>query len=1493
MTFVPNRNLINKSLADQSHVHTSWYPEKRSEQEIQGFVEYVQNVYESMQKYAKTDAQKESLDAEMQRYQAGYAQKYNADLAAKGRTFSSMITGGSNFPTRRHEKANQAEQNRYDEMKDWDDRAQASIIRELKKLSIAEAGGEMAVMKQKIADAEEAQENYKKINVILRKKNLSDDAKVQEIIAATGYKESTARNMFKKDFAGRTGIPSYVLTNNLANVHRMKLRLAELEKKESTPTGELVFDGGTIIDNAEADRIQIIYDKIPSEEIRTKLKGSGWKWSPNACAWQRMRTEASRQSAKHITGAVEKKETVQEIKKDVEQGDTITVPEAVLKETIKDNSEILSNETINNLLERIKVAKTKDEVVECGNKLNKHFSEGALALMPPRSVQFEVVEVYNNKLKEFEFKKELAQGETIEIPLKDIPGLMKKGTLPDPDWEFEKQQDERIKREKEREENRDDYYRDYETEKGGWVEDPDEIRQWMNFEAYKELELNKTIEIPKTSLKTQTPSEEKKTEKMVEDYQKELEQLYEEDGRWKLKSGVFIGKTAKRCPECFRGLVKGVCGEHGRIQPEDQLDLRNIGKDTKTTKIAKEQFNDFMEQAKEAGYKTYAEYYKAMPEESSLKQYALLGVGLEKIFDLDKGKTMELPESILKTELKPAKELWEMTYQEFATEFQDKYNDSGYSFAERVGKPLGIESQAGEPLRIINGKKRGYPQSLIRDRWRYVILQDAIDHGKKLSAEVMSDYLENQKNFPILLEGSVNYPTPKALGVLYPLTPHKVKPVIVEVKKEILKGETAVIPEFKLIAGLRPTGKIKRFEKGKDYIGIKYKGKNHLGEWEERMEMTKLHGRPYSAAEWDSIIEYTPKKWAELKELIQKEANVNNRDVREDSLNVTVLQLPRWKSSPKPEKEIKYKDIATVPEAMGLKKDIRSGKTITVPEPQLKPILQPMKNMVAIYRKLAWDAKEKGKYKQAAQFYEIAIKNYELQPQEGELYKSDLESLKKYHAEMLALSKIEIGKTAEVPEATLEPQTQVPTAEGRWRKFSDHKSETKAVKEALSRVGIEAEVGHGRGTGWGWLEINIGDPRPRGGVIEETRQYTQEEQDLHKKVLTIAKEVTGRYGEYDGNISLMAQDWRNKAKSTPSPSPSPPSTDPVKNWLIKSKDGKFTLTLMYSTERDALEYANKTYHGEFSLHESPKKEQYIPKLSDAELEKAREEGKRIRQDLAKGETVKVSESKLVEIKGQAGISDKPPYGKEYPRHRMVRILVETDKNGKEIYYQTIDPMWKRRISIDTVNSLKSEGRAFLTGKGIDAPVIKPLPPLPPKYKVGEMVYSWQNPSVPAEIIRVNLSNELGYSHTYILRLQNKEAGGGSYNSKYINEESLSYSPLIKPHVHDITILPQIEKEVARGEIVVVPQSQLMKRLEAPSVPFLLYSPNPKPLLEKGKTVEISGLNLDEMLQKTKMTIKTKAKAQNMAKTKAKEHQPCTPPVHVHAYRRGCPTKRRK
>lgn len=94
-----------------------------------------------------------------------------------------------------------------------------------------------------------------------------------------------------------------------------------------------------------------------------------------------------------------------------------------------------------------------------------------------------------------------------------------------------------------------------------------------------------------------------------------------------------------------------------------------------------------------------------------------------------------------------------------------------------------------------------------------------------------------------------------------------------------------------------------------------------------------------------------------------------------------------------------------------------------------------------------------------------------------------------------------------------------------WRNQENHKEETKAVKKALTDAGIKAKVSHDRGTAWSWLRINIGDPKERNGLKPEPfgYQYTEEEVALHSKVLKIVQDITGRHGEYDGEIIIIAQ----------------------------------------------------------------------------------------------------------------------------------------------------------------------------------------------------------------------------------------------------------------------------------------------------------------------------------------------------------------------------------
>ncbi len=143
-------------------------------------------------------------------------------------------------------------------------------------------------LEAKIAAAEERQAEMKRYNKAaraVRKKDLSDDERVAWLMDELGVKEKTARNLLEPDYAGRVGIPSYALTNNNANIRRMKQRLEDLRTQaqrvaESDGDAEHeALPGVTIVEAHEDNRLRLVFDDKPSAEVRTILKRNGWRWS--------------------------------------------------------------------------------------------------------------------------------------------------------------------------------------------------------------------------------------------------------------------------------------------------------------------------------------------------------------------------------------------------------------------------------------------------------------------------------------------------------------------------------------------------------------------------------------------------------------------------------------------------------------------------------------------------------------------------------------------------------------------------------------------------------------------------------------------------------------------------------------------------------------------------------------------------------------------------------------------------------------------------------------------------------------------------------------------------------------------------------------------------------------------------------------------------------------------------------------------------------------
>ena len=212
---------------------------------------------------------------------------------------SVMISGGSNFPTRKKERQNAASDRN---MKEYDE-----IQGVLKKIRSVGTGGissddpnALAKLQNKLDGLVKTQEKMKAVNAALRMK---DTAKGDEKMKEMGYRDTAIKKLRKPDYFGRIGYPSYELTNNNANIRRIRARIEELEKRqaEAAPEG-WEFDGGKVVINTELNRLQIVLEGRPDEDMKKDLKGHGFRWAPSQGAWQRQLTDNAIRAAKSITG---------------------------------------------------------------------------------------------------------------------------------------------------------------------------------------------------------------------------------------------------------------------------------------------------------------------------------------------------------------------------------------------------------------------------------------------------------------------------------------------------------------------------------------------------------------------------------------------------------------------------------------------------------------------------------------------------------------------------------------------------------------------------------------------------------------------------------------------------------------------------------------------------------------------------------------------------------------------------------------------------------------------------------------------------------------------------------------------------------------------------------------------------------------------------------------------------------------------------------------
>lgn len=230
------------------------------------------------------------------RYARRLAEWYNRQFQIEMMCPSVMISGGSNFPVRKKEKQNAAQDRHYQLYKEI--QAMPEKIKGLLRgATIIKSGDADAIEKlqAKAEKAEALQAEMKAVNAYYRKhktlKGYGDytDEKAAEL------DETIKGSLYGVPF------PPYALTNNLAKIKNARARIAQLERlKDAAETAQeqpqdkysgLPFK---VVENADLMRLQLFFDGKPDAEIRDVLKSNGFRWAPSHGAWQRQLTDNAR-----------------------------------------------------------------------------------------------------------------------------------------------------------------------------------------------------------------------------------------------------------------------------------------------------------------------------------------------------------------------------------------------------------------------------------------------------------------------------------------------------------------------------------------------------------------------------------------------------------------------------------------------------------------------------------------------------------------------------------------------------------------------------------------------------------------------------------------------------------------------------------------------------------------------------------------------------------------------------------------------------------------------------------------------------------------------------------------------------------------------------------------------------------------------------------------------------------------------------------------------
>lgn len=304
-----NEYTINENIARTAKELNSFsdYKENSATNNYRSYLKtFEDNVNELMELYP------ENINEEALRLIEYYKDKYSKKLAfainksnsIEARMPSIMISGAGNFNFRKKEKQNQARDNFWKEYGDLfnEDNYYYNKIKIIITNKVIYSDDALAIEKleAKIDSLTEYQNKMKNVNAYYKKHKTLDGCDLLDEKEIRELKEKLAMfHYYSQPY------PTFELTNNNQNLHRLKDRLENLKKLKERASSDnenkyIQVDGLEVVEDANDMRIRIIFENIPNEQTRTLLKSYGFKWSPKNSAWQRQLTSNGIYSTKKV-----------------------------------------------------------------------------------------------------------------------------------------------------------------------------------------------------------------------------------------------------------------------------------------------------------------------------------------------------------------------------------------------------------------------------------------------------------------------------------------------------------------------------------------------------------------------------------------------------------------------------------------------------------------------------------------------------------------------------------------------------------------------------------------------------------------------------------------------------------------------------------------------------------------------------------------------------------------------------------------------------------------------------------------------------------------------------------------------------------------------------------------------------------------------------------------------------------------------------------------